>query len=628
MPEHAGKRHVAHRRGASWEKCYNGRAMLRRLLRGGIVVLCLLIAGALSSTQADAATLSALRVSQSGSGVLSMEPGEVKEVTVSFQNTSATTWKNDGTGYISVYTYEPKYRKSSFDPGTWLSPSQVKRMREVTVAPGGTASVAFQLHAPATEGTYTETFALASEGTAWINGGTFTFVISVKERARAVADDGNDLVSDDGLSASLVMQSANKVKLVAGRSVLVTAGFKNTGTKTWTSFGVRTPSIAIASSSASSFAHPSWSGQQLAYYEGQTVRPGETAYATFSLTAPSTNGTHTAKFQFAANDIALDGAFVELPVSVTGGASEAVEAEEVVDVDENIIDEPIIRVGVLIIDEETDNKTVITSFESDFELRDINGNLLGEVEVGEEVTARYDGSRYVFDRGNGPEYSTYALRFIPDTENAVMTITNFDRRVTRGSANADNTFRGILEFRHNDHKDRAWIINELPMEYYLRGLAETSNISHMEFQKALITAARTYAFYHWTRATKHAREFFHVEAYADQVYKGYGQEQRTPRVTEAIEATRGQIVTYGGETAITAYFSRSDGRTRDWSEVWGGSVPWSVGVAVPCDEGKTLWGHGVGMSASGALCMANNGMLYDEILKYFYTGIELDTRWN
>lgn len=601
--------------------------MSHRFLRGGIFALCLLTLGMFSGITTQAATLSALRVSQSGNGVLTMAPGEVKEVTVTFQNTGTTTWKNDGAGYISVYTYEPKYRKSSFDPGTWLGPTQVKRLRETSVSAGGTASVAFQLHAPLTTGTYTETFALASESVAWIDGGKFNFVISVKEPEPAAVADDSELISDDGLSATLAMQSANKVKLTAGRSVLVTAGFKNTGTKTWTSFSVRTPSVAMASTSASSFTHPSWSGQQLAYYDGQSVKPGEIAYATFSLIAPPTNGTHTAKFQFAANDIALDDAFVELPVEVTGGARQALESEESVVTDANLIDEPIIRVGVLIIDEETDNETVITSFESDFELRDINGNLLGELEAGDEVTASYDGSRYIFDRGNGAEYSTYGLRFIPTTDNSVMTITNFDRRLTRGSANADNTFRGVLEFRYNDHKERAWIINELPMEYYLRGLAETSNISHMEFQKSLITAARTYAFYHWTRATKHAKEFFHVEAYADQVYKGYGQETRTPRVTQAIEETRGEIVTYDGETAITAYFSRSDGRTRDWSEVWGGSVPWSVGVAVPCDEGKTLWGHGVGMSASGALCMANNGMLYDAILKYFYTGIELDKRW-
>ena len=33
------------------------------------------------------------------------------------------------------------------------------------------------------------------------------------------------------------------------------------------------------------------------------------------------------------------------------------------------------------------------------------------------------------------------------------------------------------------------------------------------------------------------------------------------------------------------------------------------------------------MSASGGLCMAKDGKTYDEILKYFYTGIALEKRW-
>jgi stage II sporulation protein D len=206
-------------------------------------------------------------------------------------------------------------------------------------------------------------------------------------------------------------------------------------------------------------------------------------------------------------------------------------------------------------------------------------------------------------------------------------VTNFDRKVTRGSSFTDNTFRNILELRYNTPNDRTWLINELPIEHYLRGLAETSDSSHEEFKKTLLVAARTYAYYHWQRATKHDEEGFHVDAYADQVYNGYGYEARTPNITKAVEATRGITVTYDGETAITAYFSRSDGRTRDWSEVWGGSVPWSKSVAVPCDVGKTLWGHGVGMSASGGLCMAKEGKTYDEILKYFYTGVDLEKRW-
>src|SRR3989338_6747794 len=89
-------------------------------------------------------------------------------------------------------------------------------------------------------------------------------------------------------------------------------------------------------------------------------------------------------------------------------------------------------------------------------------------------------------------------------------------------------------------------------------------------------------------------------------------------------APRGQIVTYKNDVVPTAYFARSDGRTRGWHEVGGGAVnPWSVGVSVPQEVGNRLLGHGVGMSATGAYLLAGEGKLHPEILKYFYTGIEL-----
>jgi peptidoglycan hydrolase-like amidase len=59
--------------------------------------------------------------------------------------------------------------------------------------------------------------------------------------------------------------------------------------------------------------------------------------------------------------------------------------------------------------------------------------------------------------------------------------------------------------------------------------------------------------------------------------------------------------------------------------VWAGgsNYPWLKSVPVPQDEGRTLWGHGVGMSATGALGMAEESQNYVQILKHFYTGVEI-----
>ena len=192
-----------------------------------------------------------------------------------------------------------------------------------------------------------------------------------------------------------------------------------------------------------------------------------------------------------------------------------------------------------------------------------------------------------------------------------------------------------MEYRYAAETDKIWWINELPIDSYLKGLAETSDASPLEFQKVLATAARTYALYHYYRgldfglteaSTKHANEHFHVDATYDQVYRGYNSEIRMPRLAQAVQETRGMIVTYNHELAITPYFSRSDGRTRSWNEVWGGGEkPWLVSVPVPEEKGKTLFGHGVGMSAQGALLMvADEGRNWQDVLKYFYTGTSLE----
>ncbi len=165
-------------------------------------------------------------------------------------------------------------------------------------------------------------------------------------------------------------------------------------------------------------------------------------------------------------------------------------------------------------------------------------------------------------------------------------------------------------------------------------MAETSNYSPLDFQKVMTTAARTYVLYHYYRglayvnkeaSTKHENEYFHVDATYDQVYKGYNSEIKMPKLSQAVNETSGMIVTYNNELAITPYFSNSDGRTRSWVEVWGGTQkPWLVSVSVPEDNGQKLWGHGVGLSARGALIMVRDkGKTWQETLKYFYTKTEL-----
>lgn len=569
-----------------------------------------------------------------GNGSLVMSPGERMDVFVEFLNTGTQTWRNDGYGYVSLYTYAPKYRKTVFDPGTWIWGDHVQRIRESSVAPGETGTMIFELHAPQETGVYHEVFQLASEDTAWIDGGELDLNIEVRNQHPAEPDTnaaGNEqpqATNDPGLSAKLVVQSAKRVKSKAGTQILFTAAFENTGTKTWNSYGMTLPGVAIASESAD-FSHASWNGDQVVYVADAPVPPGGTAVVNFVFNTPDVNGTHTATFQLEANGLPVDGADIKIPVEVTGGApagtlgtsNEAAETK-------TYIPEPDIRVGVLIVDEETDDEVVITSLESAFDVKNLDGEVLAELAAGDQVTAYYYGGKYYYDIGEGAEVSAKALRFEPRTEHAVMRVANWDKRLTRGSRYADNEFRGVLEMRYNEYKERVWLINELGIDYYLRGLAETSNEHPFETNKAQVTAARSYAYYHVSHGGKRPKEYMDLNSTpSDQYYLGYGQEKRGTEIVKAVEATRGSVVTYQGSVAVTPYYARSNGSTKDWNKVWAGDQPYVRGVAVPCDAGKTQWGHGLGMPQSGATCMAEDGAKWDEILTYFYTGVEIERLW-
>ena len=209
--------------------------------------------------------------------------------------------------------------------------------------------------------------------------------------------------------------------------------------------------------------------------------------------------------------------------------------------------------------------------------------------------------------------------------NIIFEILSYTNHPGWSSTLNDNTFRSTLEVRYAPQTDRLWVVNELKLEQYLKGIGETSNSSPFEYQKTLITAARSYAKYHIDRSTKHAADGFTVSpTEADQVYRGYGAEKRLPNVARAVDETRGIVVTYGGQLAITPYYSQSDGRTRGWEEVWGGGPkPWLVGKPDPYCDGLPMLGHGVGMSARGAIGMALDNKSFEEILKYYYTSVEL-----
>ena len=286
-----------------------------------------------------------------------------------------------------------------------------------------------------------------------------------------------------------------------------------------------------------------------------------------------------------------------------------------------ITEQPDIRVGLY----EADGWVKI-KVDSRYQIINTNGKVLKTTKyANKQVRIKYRDGKYLVRRGKYSKNAKYPIKIVPLEKNAILTITNYEDRPSWNTELNDNTFRGQLEVEYAPATDKVWVVNELPLEKYLRGVCEAGDDNDKAYLKTLYTAARTYAIYHYLHPTKHSDEPYLLDNTAnDQVYCGYGFEQRAPYITENIKKTKGKIVTYDGEVIVTPYFSRSDGRTRSWSEVWNGDYPYLVSVDDPGCEGMTMAGHGVGLSAEGARYFAETkDWTWKEILKYYYTGIKI-----
>ncbi|MCL1806138.1 MAG: SpoIID/LytB domain-containing protein [Oscillospiraceae bacterium] len=106
---------------------------------------------------------------------------------------------------------------------------------------------------------------------------------------------------------------------------------------------------------------------------------------------------------------------------------------------------------------------------------------------------------------------------------------------------------------------------------------------------------------------------------------GEGYEEWSQKIIAAVDETDGVVITYEGELIEAVFFAATDGRTRSAAEVWGGEVPYlqSVDSAFDKEFPNGPRGHGVGMSQFGARQLALQGLTYEEILQWYYTGVEV-----
>ncbi|MEK7562997.1 MAG: N-acetylmuramoyl-L-alanine amidase [Patescibacteria group bacterium] len=185
-------------------------------------------------------------------------------------------------------------------------------------------------------------------------------------------------------------------------------------------------------------------------------------------------------------------------------------------------------------------------------------------------------------------------------------------------------YRGTLECKVLDGK--AAIINELPIEDYLAGLAEEPDTEPYEKQRAFAIAARTYAAFY---LQNDQRKFPGMPYDGDdsparfQSYKGMSFELKNPSWVKAVRNTAAQVLMIGDALIKPPYFSSDDGRTRSPEEAGWNNFPNAEifkSKPDPWCKGMSMAGHGVGMSGCGAEGQAEEGKTGEQILEYYYPG--------
>lgn len=119
-------------------------------------------------------------------------------------------------------------------------------------------------------------------------------------------------------------------------------------------------------------------------------------------------------------------------------------------------------------------------------------------------------------------------------------------------------------------------VNLVSLDSYVKGVlpAEMPASWSAEALKAQAVAARTYAT--WAREANVDHPYQICDTSACQVYNGVGVEDA--RTNAAVEATRGQILTYGGAAAFTQFSASSGG----WTSA--GTRPYLVAKPDPYDD--------------------------------------------
>lgn len=138
------------------------------------------------------------------------------------------------------------------------------------------------------------------------------------------------------------------------------------------------------------------------------------------------------------------------------------------------------------------------------------------------------------------------------------------------------SYRGSIECMRPSASSGMTVVNVVPLEQYLYGVVgkEMSPSWSSEALKAQAVAARTYAVYH--KNSFRNKGFDMTDDTRSQVYAGINGE--SPSIINAVDATKGEILTYKGKPIEAIFCATAGGWTENSENVWGNYVPYLRGV--------------------------------------------------
>ena len=166
----------------------------------------------------------------------------------------------------------------------------------------------------------------------------------------------------------------------------------------------------------------------------------------------------------------------------------------------------------------------------------------------------------------------------------------------------ERTYRGRVEFGRYKG-DKLTAVNVVPLEEYLYSVVPSEMPAgwHTEALKAQACAARNYAI---TSMGRFADEGYDLcDSILSQVYLGVGNEANS--AIQAVNATKGMLILYGGKPINAVYFSSSGGRTENSENVWSAAEPYYRSVPELFETGYKEWMRVITLAQLDSVLTAN-----------------------